>query len=159
IVGVVYERAHHRELSRMGGLATTMPVYTAFSTVACMANLGLPGLCGFVGEVMVLLGSFQAARSDSILMREAAITHATPAVIYTLSVIACFGVILTAGYMLWTIQRVFFGPERPEYRAFPEVTQREVCVLTPLTVMAIMLGVLPTMMLFAFTQKTVEGFF
>src|SRR5205085_227045 len=122
-------------------------------------NLGLPGLCGFVGEVMVLLGSFQAARSDSILMRDAAITHATPAAIYTLSVISCFGVILTAGYMLWTIQRVFFGPERPEYRAFPEVTQREVTVLTPLTVMAILLGVLPTLTVFAFTQRTVDGFF
>src|SRR5437773_11720465 len=67
VVGVVYERAHHRELGRFGGLATTMPVYTGFSTVACMANLGLPGLCGFVGEVMVLLGSFQAAKSGSIL--------------------------------------------------------------------------------------------
>src|SRR4051812_33433930 len=67
IVGVVYERAHHRELGRFGGLATTMPVYTGFSTVACMANLGLPGLCGFIGEVMVLLGSFQAARPGGIL--------------------------------------------------------------------------------------------
>src|SRR5687768_2728445 len=53
IVGVIYERAHHRELSRFGGIATTMPVYTGFSTVACFANLGLPGLCGFVGEVKI----------------------------------------------------------------------------------------------------------
>ncbi|HEY7088736.1 MAG TPA: NADH-quinone oxidoreductase subunit M, partial [Tepidisphaeraceae bacterium] len=67
VVGVVYERAHHRELSRFGGLATTMPVYTGFSTVACFANLGLPGLCGFIGEVMVLLGSFQAAKPGGIL--------------------------------------------------------------------------------------------
>ena len=64
IVGVVYERAHHRVLSRFGGLATTMPVYTGFSTVAMFANLGLPSLCGFVGEVMVLLGAFQAARAS-----------------------------------------------------------------------------------------------
>src|SRR4051812_42808365 len=68
VVGVIYERAHHREISRFGGLATTMPVYTGFSTVACFANLGLPGLCGFIGEVMVLLGAFQAARSDSLLI-------------------------------------------------------------------------------------------
>src|SRR5688572_31765305 len=67
IVGVVYERAHHRELSRFGGIATTMPVYTGLSTVACFANLGLPGLCGFVGEVMVLIGAFQAARPGTIL--------------------------------------------------------------------------------------------
>src|SRR5207253_5683693 len=90
IVGVVYERAHHRELSRFGGLATTMPVYAGFSTVGFFANLGLPGLCGFVGEVMVLLGAFQAARSDSILMQgDASRYHA----IITLAVIACFGVI------------------------------------------------------------------
>src|SRR5438309_4358040 len=69
VVGVVYERAHHREMSRMGGLATTMPLYTGFSTVACFANLGLPGLCGFIGEVMVLLGAFQAAKPDSILLK------------------------------------------------------------------------------------------
>src|SRR4029078_8817111 len=64
LVGVVYDRAHHRELSRFGGLATTMPVYTGFSTVGMFANLGLPGLCGFVGEVMVLIGSFAAAKND-----------------------------------------------------------------------------------------------
>ena len=68
IVGVVYERAHHRDLGRFGGLAQTMPVYTGFSTVAMFANLGLPGLCGFIGEVMVLLGAFGAARPSSILI-------------------------------------------------------------------------------------------
>src|SRR5437763_6816086 len=68
VVGVVYERAHHRELGRFGGLATTMPIYFGFSAVACFANLGLPGLCGFVGEVMVLLGAFQAARGGEILV-------------------------------------------------------------------------------------------
>src|SRR5213075_808928 len=129
VVGVVYERAHHRELARFGGLATTMPVYTGFSTVACFANLGLPGLCGFIGEVMVLLGSFQAARSDSILYKhfDAMGTTALQCYrtsVYTLAVISCFGVILTAGYMLWTIQRVFFGPEKPEYKGFPEVDSR-----------------------------------
>src|SRR4029079_14422665 len=70
VVGVVYERAHHREMARMGGLATTMTVYTAFSTGACFANLGLPGLCGVVGEVLGVLGSFQAAKSPSILYQK-----------------------------------------------------------------------------------------
>ena len=157
IVGVIYERAHHRELSRFGGIATTMPVYTGFSTVACFANLGLPGLCGFVGEVMVLLGAFQAAKSDSILMKMT--NGAAYPWIMTLAVISCFGVILTAGYMLWTIQRVYLGPEKPEYRAFPEVDQREVVVLTPLTVMAIALGVLPWVFFFVFTQQTVNALF
>src|SRR2546421_580238 len=97
VVGVIYERAHHRELARFGGLAATMPVYTGFSTVACFANLGLPGLCGFIGEVMVILGAFAAAKPDSILISGG---YATTGQIYTLAVISCFGVILTAGYML-----------------------------------------------------------
>src|SRR2546430_3301035 len=156
VVGVIYERAHHRELSRFGGIATTMPLYTGFSTVACFANLGLPGLCGFIGEGMVLLGTFGAARSDSILMRTGA---ATPQQIYPLAVIACFGVILTAGYMLWTIQRVFFGPEKTEYKNFPEVDSREIVVLTPLTAMAILLGILPWVFFFVFTQQTVDAMF
>ncbi len=157
IVGVIYDRAHHRELARFGGIATTMPVYTGFSTVACMANLGLPGLCGFVGEVMVLIGSFQAAKPDSIIMQYT--KGAAWPYIMTLAVISCFGVILTAGYMLWTIQRVFFGPEKNEYRGFPEVDRREITVLTPLTVMAIALGVLPTLTMFVFTQQTVNALF
>jgi NADH-quinone oxidoreductase subunit M len=155
IVGVVYERAHHRELSRFGGLATTMPVYTGFSTVACMANLGLPGLCGFVGEVMVLLGSFQAARDGSILRN----AGASAETIRVIAIISCFGVILTAGYMLWTIQRVFFGPEKSEYKSFPEVDQRELLVLTPLAIMAVLLGILPTVFFFVFTNQTVAGLF
>ena len=156
IVGVIYDRAHHRELSRFGGIASTMPVYTGFSTVAFFANLGLPGLCGFIGEVMVLLGTFQAARSGSLLMLADPGRHTA---IMTLAIIACFGVILTAGYMLWTIQRVFFGPQRPEYQSFPEVTHREILVLTPLTVMAILLGILPTIFFFVFTDQTVKAMF
>jgi NADH-quinone oxidoreductase subunit M len=156
VVGIVYERAHHRELSRFGGLATTMPVYTGFSTVACFANLGLPGLCGFIGEVMVLLGTFQAARAGEILISGG---YATPAQIYTLAIISCFGVILTAGYMLWTIQRVFFGPEKAQYKDFPEVDAREITVLTPLTVMAIALGILPTLFFFVYTNQTVAALF
>ncbi|HZS11866.1 MAG TPA: NADH-quinone oxidoreductase subunit M, partial [Nitrospirales bacterium] len=156
LVGVIYDRAHHRELSRLGGLAGTMPAYWGFSAVGFFANLGLPGLCGFVGEVMVLLGSFQAARHDSILVAGG---YASPSQIYPLAVIACFGVVLSAAYMLWTMQRVFFGPERPEYADFPEVDSREIAVLTPLTVMAILLGILPSVFVFAFTNGTVAAIF
>jgi NADH-quinone oxidoreductase subunit M len=160
IVGVVYERAHHREIGRFGGLATTMPVYTGYSTVAFFANLGLPGLCGFVGEVLVLLGTFQAARSDSILMQHGQQTGVNNyPMIIVFAVLACTGVILTAGYMLWTMQRVFLGPEKAEYRAFPEVDAREHTVLVPLTIMAILLGILPTMFFFIFTDTTVAGLF
>jgi len=103
----------------------------------------------------VLLGAFDAAKSDSILMRSGANWDA----IITLAVISCFGVILTAGYMLWTMQRVFLGPEKAEYRGFPEVDRREQVVLVPLTIMAILLGVLPTLFFFVFTDSTVKGMF
>jgi len=155
IVGVVYERAHHRDLNRFGGIATTMPVYTGLSTVGMMANLGLPGLCGFIGEVLVLIGAFQAAGKDSVLMRNGA----DPNLIRTFAVIACFGVILTAGYMLWTIQRVYFGPEKEEYKGFADVSGRELTVLTPLAIMAILLGILPTMFVFSMTNTTVLALF
>ena len=164
IVGVIYDRAHHRELARFGGLATTMPIYTGFSTVGVFANLGLPGLCGFVGEVMVLLGAFQAARPDGILYNyyqsvSPAALDAFLFAVRALAVIACFGVVLTAGYMLWTMQRVFFGPEKNEYRNFPEVDDRELVVLTPLAAMAVLLGVFPVMFFFAFTGATVAAMF
>src|SRR4029078_825385 len=120
-----------------------------------MANLGLPGLCGFIGEVMVLLGSFQAAKDDSLLRQ----WGASQGLIYTFAIISCFGVVLTAGYMLWTIQRVFFGPEKPEYKSFPEVDSREITILTPLTAMAILLGVMPWVFMFVFTQSTVNALF
>jgi NADH-quinone oxidoreductase subunit M len=113
-------------------------------------------LCGFVGEVMVLLGSFGAARSDSILISGG---FATTAQIYTLAVISCFGVVLTAGYMLWTIQRVYLGPEKPEYRGFPEADGREIGVMAPLALMAILLGILPTVFVFVFTNSTVAALF
>ncbi|MCY2953019.1 MAG: NADH-quinone oxidoreductase subunit M [Planctomycetota bacterium] len=155
IVGVVYERAHHREIGRFGGLATTMPVYTGYSTVMFFANLGLPGLCGFIGEVMVLLGSFAAARNGSILMNYGV----GRGLVIGFAVVACFGVILTAGYMLWTMQRVFLGPEKSEYKDFPEVDAREQTVLIPLVAMAVLLGVLPYGMFFVFTNTTVAGLF
>jgi NADH-quinone oxidoreductase subunit M len=156
IVGVIYERAHHREIARFGGIATTMPVYTGLANVAFFANLGLPALCGFVGEVMVLLGAFGAAKSDSVLIKGG---FATAGQIYPLAIISCFGVVLTAGYMLWTIQRVYLGPEKPEYKSFPEIDARELSILTPLAIMAILLGILPTTFVFIFTNQTVAGLF
>ena len=164
VVGVIYERAHHREIARFGGLATTMPVYTGLSTVAMFANLGLPGLCGFIGEILVLLGSFQAAKPGGILYERFAAMGQTAlhnyiTAVYVLAIISCFGVILTAGYMLWTIQRVYFGPEKPEYKDFPEIDDRELVVLTPLAVMAILLGILPTVFFFTFSNGTVAAMF
>jgi NADH-quinone oxidoreductase subunit M len=153
VVGVIYDRAHHRDLRRLGGVAGAMPIYTGFSTVACFANLGLPGLCGFVGEIMVLLGVFQAARSGSILQ----LAHlASPAAFYTLGIIATGGIILGAVYTLWALQRVFFGPLRSDYKSFADADAREITVFSPLAIMAIVLGIVP-MLVFFLTNSTVTA--
>ncbi len=160
IVGVVYDRAHHRDLNRLGGLATTMPVYTGLSMLGLFANLGLPGLCGFVGEVLVLIGTFQAARRDGVLYKHAlanggAGTFTTTVLI--IAVIACFNLVITAGYTLWAIQRVFLGNEKPDYATFKDLDRREITVLTPLAVLAVLLGVLPAVMVFSLTGTTVAA--
>ncbi len=162
VVGVVYDRTHHRELNRLGGLATPMPVYTGYSTLAFFANLGLPGLCGFVGEVLVLLGTFAAARPGAVLYRRAeSLGHLAGylTAVRTLGVIACFNLVITAGYMLWALQRVYFGTGRPEYKALPDVTRLELSVLAPLATLVVLLGVLPAVLVFSMTNATVAAMF
>jgi NADH-quinone oxidoreductase subunit M len=145
LVGVIYDRAHHRDINRFGGLWLTMPVYGSLATVGFFASLGLPGLCGFIGEVYVLLGTFNAAGVHAWM------TWAKP-----MAVIAAFGVVLTAGYILWLIQRVYLGPEKEEYVAFRDndATPREIAILAPMAVLAIVLGVLPRQSLFEFMNGT-----
>jgi NADH-quinone oxidoreductase subunit M len=154
VVGVAADRLHHRDMTRMGGLAAAMPIYAGLSTVALFASLGLPGLCGFVGEFLVILGSFQAARDGSAVL--STYPAARPAV-YAVAVLACAGVVLAAGYTLWAVQRVFLGKRRPEHGRLPEVGRREVVVLLPLATLCVLLGVLPTPFVFAFTDRTVAA--
>ena len=142
LVGVIYDRAHHREINRFGGLWLTMPKYGSLATVGFFASLGLPGLCGFIGEAYVLLGTFQARDKFD---------WAVPA-----AIIAAAGVILTAGYILWMIQRVYLGKEKEEYKGFPEATSREIFVLAPFAVLAILLGILPKQTLFDFMNGTLN---
>ncbi|HZZ45026.1 MAG TPA: NADH-quinone oxidoreductase subunit M [Tepidisphaeraceae bacterium] len=151
IVGLIYDRAHHRDLPRLGGLASTMPVFTAFSTLALFATLGLPGLSGFIGEILVLLGSFSASRPDSLL-------HASTPAIYSLSILACTGLLLSAAYCLYALQRIFLGPPRPELSNLPDTTHpAELSVLIPLTVMTLLLGILPSLFVFPLTNPTVTA--
>jgi len=91
IVGVVYDRAHTRGIYDFGGLANQMPVYTGFVTVAFFAAIGLPSLSGFVSEVLVFLGAFSVAA------------------IRTLTIVSTLAILIGAAYMLWTLQRIFFG--------------------------------------------------
>ncbi|GMV97566.1 MAG: NADH:ubiquinone oxidoreductase subunit M [Phycisphaerae bacterium] len=140
LVGVIYDRAHHREINRFGGLWLTMPIYGSLATLGFFASLGLPGLCGFIGEFWVLIATFSAP-----------FTWAKP-----MAIAAATGVVLTAGYILWMIQRVYLGKRREEYEHFPEATGREVFILTPFAVLALALGILPQHTLFNFMNGTLN---
>ncbi|MGA2254018.1 MAG: NADH-quinone oxidoreductase subunit M [Thermoguttaceae bacterium] len=138
LVGVVYDRVHHRDLDRFGGLFQHMPTYSGISLVIFFAALGLPGLCGFIGEVLVVLSVW----SFSIV----------------LAVISAAVVILTAGYILWTIQRVYLGPEYkgPHPEALRPMSVREIAIAAPLVVMAVVLGIFPKTLL-NYTDATING--
>ncbi len=123
LVGVVYDRAHHRDLDGFGGLASYMPVYAGITSLAFMASLGLPGLSGFIGEALVFLGTFRAY----------------PVIV----IISALGVIFTAGYFLWAYQRVFFGPANEKYKGIADINGRELFTLIPLALVTIFLGIYP----------------
>ncbi len=125
LVGVVYDRVHHRQLDRFGGLYHRMPVYTGLSIIIFFAALGLPGLCGFIGEVFVVLSVWNFS--------------------HVLAVVSASVVILTAGYILWAIQRVYLGPEYkgPHGEALTPMTVREIVVAVTLAIFAVWFGVYP----------------
>jgi NADH-quinone oxidoreductase subunit M len=123
LVGVIYDRAHHRDIEGFGGLASVMPVYTGVTALAFFAALGLPGLSAFVSEVLVLLGAWQKYP--------------------VLTAVGASAVILTAGYLLWTMQRIFLGKVNEKYAGLPEINGRELFTLVPLAVIVVILGVYP----------------
>ncbi len=125
IVGVIYERVHHRNLDQFGGLFAKMPVYSALAIGIFFAGLGLPGLCGFIGEVFVTFSVWNYS--------------------HALAVISASVVIITAAYILWTLQRVYLGPEYkgPHADHLHPMTARELSIAAPLLALAIVLGVYP----------------
>ncbi|MBM80385.1 MAG: NADH-quinone oxidoreductase subunit M [Planctomycetaceae bacterium] len=130
MVGVIYDRVHHRDLNQFGGLAGIMPYYSGLAAGIFFAGLGLPGLCGFIGEVFVVLSAWNFSK--------------------LLAIIAAGGVILTAGYILWTLQRVYLGPEykgphKDELLSNP-FNGREASVAVILLIFAVVLGVYPEIM-------------
>jgi len=138
LVGVIYDRVHHRDLDAFGGLFGRMPVYTALSIGIFFAGLGLPGLCGFIGEVLVVLSVWNYS--------------------YVLAVISASVVILTAAYILWTVQRVYLGAEYkgPHGEALTPTTRRENAIAGVLFALAILLGVFPHTFLLRYMDKTVS---
>ncbi|SRR3989339_42853 len=129
IVGVVYDRAHTRGLYDFGGLATQLPIYTGFVTVAFFAAIGLPSMSGFVSEALVFVGAFGVETTRTIAM------------------ISTLGILLGAGYMLWTLQRVFFGPLNEKWATMTDLDKRELAMFIPLTVIIFYLGINPSAML------------
>jgi NADH-quinone oxidoreductase subunit M len=123
IVGVIYDRAHTRGLNEFGGLMNQMPRYAGAMTVAFFAALGLPGLSGFISEMFSLLGAFQTFQ--------------------TLTIIGAVTIVLTAGYMLWVLQRVFLGPLPEKWKDLTDMNGRETFMLATLGIIVIFFGIYP----------------
>ncbi|MBI3097733.1 MAG: NADH-quinone oxidoreductase subunit M [Planctomycetes bacterium] len=134
LVGVVYDRAHHRQIDGFGGLATRMPIYAGYTSLAFFTSLGLPSLMGFVGEALSFIGAFQTEGELGSPMRYFAVFSAV-------------AIVITAAYFLWTFQRVFMGTLNSKYEGISDMTAREVFTLAPLGVCVLLFGVYPTPLL------------
>ena len=123
-VGVVYDRMHTREIAAYGGLVNRMPIYAFCFMVFTMANVGLPGTSGFVGEFLTLLGAFKVNTWVAFF--------------------ATTGVILSAAYALWLYRRMIFGElDKPKLMSIADMNTREIVILAPLVVLSILFGVYP----------------
>ncbi|MBN2477332.1 MAG: NADH-quinone oxidoreductase subunit M [Pirellulales bacterium] len=140
LVGMLYERYHTRQIADLGGLARQLPVLAFFMLVMTLSSIGLPGLNGFAGEFLLLLGLFQRAWAEA--------TAADAVQYVAIAVLAVSGVVLGAWYMLSLVQRVFFGPVReprhnPAEAPVRDLCFREVMALAPLTVFVVWIGIQP----------------
>jgi len=137
LVGVVYDRRHTRMVSEFGGLAKVMPVYTTLFIIVTMSSIGVPGTNGFVGEFMVLMGTFLAKDQFGL----GSFAHLQ-------GVLASTGVILAAVYMLSVVQKVFFGPlkNRKNFH-LPDINVRESIAVAPLIGMIFIIGFFPNLFL------------
>ena len=124
IVGMIYERRHTKAIADFGGLMKVMPVYATLVLIIVLSSIGLPGLNGFVGEYLILVGAFKVSKTAAVL--------------------AAFAVILAAVYLLWMYQRVFFGEVlNPKNLGLKDLPFREIVVLAPLIVLIVWIGVYP----------------
>ncbi len=133
LVGVIYDRTANRSIENFSGLASKMPVYTTITMLVFFASLGLPGLSGFVGEILVLMGVFAALKTASIP--------------FYFAVIAVLGILVSAVYYLWTLQRMFFGKywvrENGWEASMTDLSKRELITLLPLVLLILLLGIWP----------------
>ncbi len=128
LVGMLYERAHTRLIHHFGGVARLMPVFAAFFLIVLFSSIGLPGTNGFVGEFLILVGTF---RAEELFLQP-------------LAIIAASGVVLAAVYMLWMYQRMMQGPTRqPAGVQLSDITRREIAVLVPIVILIFWIGLYP----------------
>ena len=121
LVGMLYERRHTREIAAFGGLESVMPRFAAVFLLICLSSIAVPGFNGFVGEFLILVGSWPFSP--------------------TLTALATLGVVLAAGYVLWMVQRVLYGEvTREENRELPDLDLREMAILVPLVVLTLVMG-------------------
>lgn len=138
IVGMIYERRHTRMIADFGGLSKVMPIYATFFMIVTLSSIGLPGLNGFIGEFLILLGAFKMNKWYAIF--------------------GATGVIFAAAYMLWMFQRVMFGEvTNPKNQVLKDLSLREVMVLLPLLLFIVWIGVYPNTFL-SKTKASTEHF-
>ena len=123
LVGCVYDRRHTKKIADLGGLARSAPCMATCFVIATLASVALPGTAGFVGEILILLGVFENQP--------------------TFAVLGAFGMVLGAAYMLWAIQRVFFGPAEGPNQTMEDLDGVELVGLIPLLAAAIVMGLCP----------------
>jgi NADH-quinone oxidoreductase subunit M len=127
LVGVVYDRAHHRRVDGFGGLARPMPMFAWILLLGALAGAGLPALAGFPGEFLVLVGAFTGRGTFPWL-----------------GVFATLSVVLSAAYLLWTVKRVAYGPlQNEDHRSYGDLDGRERCALLPLVALLLLFGLWP----------------
>jgi NADH-quinone oxidoreductase subunit M len=129
IVGMIYDRRHTRKISDFGGLAKQIPVYSAIFMIVMLSSIGLPGLNGFIGEFLILLGAFKSTFLNSVFY----------------AVFAATGVILSAVYMMWMYQRVIFGKlDNPANKELKDMNRREIGLIIPIIIFIVWIGVYPS---------------
>lgn len=132
LVGLLYDKAHTRHIPDMGGLATRMPLVATGFVVAGLASLGLPSTSGFVAEILVFLGTFP--------------------VWSWITALAVFGIVITAGYILWAIQRTLFGPQRERFAHIGDATLVEAVPMAALIIAIMVIGIYPAILTDVFTM-------
>jgi NADH-quinone oxidoreductase subunit M len=130
LIGIIYERSHHRWIVKpdgsrgYGGLYTQLPIYSIIFIIGMFASMGLPGMSGFISEALIFLGMYEKFTSITVL--------------------ALFGLLIGAAYLLWMFKRMFFGEVNPEIKEYSDMTALEVTYMIPLCIAVILFGIYPS---------------